>query len=257
MAVPCVFGCLAVIATALTSAAGQPLRAWTLGPITTGQVRGATRVYVNLLTRGYRPALPVPLPASRPRLCIHPLYTHTEGIHGVYQQCELLLQYYSALKQRSLPHLVENCCSVSEVGGSQNGPPGGRRQASTTSAPDYWRRSRVRVHRVIGHSGRRPCVDGHLDVLLTRWGTNQLARGSYSFVAVGSSQQDVVELGKPLKSKNAAKPNLLFAGEATHPKFYSTTHGALLTGYREANRLIKMYSPDSAEEESDDNNDEN
>nr|KAG5705245.1 hypothetical protein BaRGS_011271 [Batillaria attramentaria] len=100
-------------------------------------------------------------------------------------------------------------------------------------------------------------IPAPLRIIRTRWGTNQLARGSYSFVAVGSSQQDVVELGKPLKSKNAAKPNLLFAGEATHPKFYSTTHGALLTGYREANRLIKMYSPDSAEEESDDNNDEN
>ena len=34
------------------------------------------------------------------------------------------------------------------------------------------------------------------------------------------------------------QPTLMFAGEATHPSFYSTTHGALLTGYREAQRVL-------------------
>lgn len=34
---------------------------------------------------------------------------------------------------------------------------------------------------------------------------------------------------------------ILFAGEATHRKYYSTTHGALLSGQREATRLIEMY----------------
>ena len=34
---------------------------------------------------------------------------------------------------------------------------------------------------------------------------------------------------------------VLFAGEATHRKYYSTTHGALLSGQREANRLVEMY----------------
>lgn len=34
---------------------------------------------------------------------------------------------------------------------------------------------------------------------------------------------------------------VLFAGEATHRKYYSTTHGALLSGQREATRLTEMY----------------
>lgn len=38
---------------------------------------------------------------------------------------------------------------------------------------------------------------------------------------------------------------VLFAGEATHPIYYSTVHGAVLTGWREADRLISLYSSTS------------
>ena len=38
------------------------------------------------------------------------------------------------------------------------------------------------------------------------------------------------------------QPTLCFAGEATHPSFYSSSHGALLSGEREAKRLIDFYS---------------
>lgn len=42
---------------------------------------------------------------------------------------------------------------------------------------------------------------------------------------------------------------LLFAGEATHRTFYSTTHGALLSGWREAERLNQLFDALSSEVE--------
>jgi len=34
---------------------------------------------------------------------------------------------------------------------------------------------------------------------------------------------------------------LLFAGEATHEHFYSTVHGAVESGWREADRVFAYY----------------
>lgn len=38
------------------------------------------------------------------------------------------------------------------------------------------------------------------------------------------------------------KPRILFAGEATHLRYYSTVHGAYLSGQRESRRLKDFYS---------------
>ena len=37
------------------------------------------------------------------------------------------------------------------------------------------------------------------------------------------------------------KPRVLFTGEATHNSYFSTTHGALLSGHREAKRIIGLH----------------
>ncbi|KAJ8945013.1 hypothetical protein NQ317_009907 [Molorchus minor] len=37
------------------------------------------------------------------------------------------------------------------------------------------------------------------------------------------------------------RPVVQFAGEATHPHYFSTVHGAIESGYREGDRLIKLY----------------
>ncbi|XP_076871719.1 spermine oxidase [Brachyhypopomus gauderio] len=81
-------------------------------------------------------------------------------------------------------------------------------------------------------------------ILRSSWGSNPYIRGSYSFTRVGSSGGDVERLAEPLpyaRSSKAPPLQVLFAGEATHRKYYSTTHGALLSGQREANRLIELY----------------
>nr|XP_009498508.1 PREDICTED: spermine oxidase isoform X2 [Phalacrocorax carbo] len=81
-------------------------------------------------------------------------------------------------------------------------------------------------------------------ILRSSWGSNPNFRGSYSYTQVGSSGADVEKLAKPLpyaESSKTAPMQVMFSGEATHRKYYSTTHGAVLSGQREAARLIEMY----------------
>jgi len=84
-------------------------------------------------------------------------------------------------------------------------------------------------------------------VLKTQWGTDPLFLGSYSYVAVGSSGEDLDTMAVPLPKNcsngSCSSPPLqiLFAGEATHRTHYSTTHGAYFSGLREANRLLQHY----------------
>ncbi|XP_061490730.1 peroxisomal N(1)-acetyl-spermine/spermidine oxidase isoform X2 [Rhineura floridana] len=90
------------------------------------------------------------------------------------------------------------------------------------------------------------------NILRSKWHSEPHTKGSYSYVAIGSSGDDIDVLAQPLPedTSDSKPPQVLFAGEATHRTFYSTTHGALLSGWREANRLIHIYnmseSPHSA-----------
>lgn len=68
--------------------------------------------------------------------------------------------------------------------------------------------------------------------LVTRWAADPYARGSYSFLAVGSSPADLRALAEPVSER------LLFAGEATHEEFFATVHGAYMSGLREAERIL-------------------
>ncbi|VEG57121.1 amine oxidase [Mycolicibacterium aurum] len=69
-------------------------------------------------------------------------------------------------------------------------------------------------------------------VLVTRWAADPYARGSYSFLAVGSGPDDQEALAAPVGDR------LSFAGEATHQEFFATVHGAYLSGLREADRIL-------------------
>uniref|UniRef100_A0A8B9RV07 Amine oxidase domain-containing protein n=1 Tax=Accipiter nisus TaxID=211598 RepID=A0A8B9RV07_9AVES len=98
----------------------------------------------------------------------------------------------------------------------------------------------TRVLRTLTGNPRLPAPRS---VLRSRWHSASYTRGSYSYVAVGSSGDDIDVLAQPLPEdpKDPRPLQLLFAGEATHRTFYSTTHGALLSGWREAERLNQLF----------------
>lgn len=75
----------------------------------------------------------------------------------------------------------------------------------------------------------------------SQWYTNPHFRGTYSYQTIASRRLNSNEnLAKPLINRHG-KLTLMFAGEATHPYYYSTVHGAIETGYREADRVLRLY----------------
>ncbi|XP_039994333.1 peroxisomal N(1)-acetyl-spermine/spermidine oxidase [Xiphias gladius] len=81
-------------------------------------------------------------------------------------------------------------------------------------------------------------------VLRSQWFHDPWTCGSYSYSGIGCSAQDLENMMEPLPAEGSqAQPlQVLFAGEATHPYYYSTVHGAVLSGWKEADRLISHYS---------------
>jgi spermine oxidase len=79
--------------------------------------------------------------------------------------------------------------------------------------------------------------------MVTKWFTNPFTRGSYSFRSLTTDEYRATsrKLAQPIRDANE-RIRILFAGEATSDHYFSTVHGAVETGYREANRLISsMY----------------
>lgn len=66
---------------------------------------------------------------------------------------------------------------------------------------------------------------------VTRWSTDPYAGGSYVFLPVGATLDDLDTLAEPEGDR------LLFAGEATWRKAYGNVHAAMFSGLREAHRL--------------------
>jgi monoamine oxidase len=69
----------------------------------------------------------------------------------------------------------------------------------------------------------------------TRWLSDSFSYGSYSYLPVGASNADYDLMSIPVDNK------LFFAGEATHSKYPATTHGAFLSGIREAERIKNIF----------------
>ncbi|KAK2578936.1 hypothetical protein KPH14_011141 [Odynerus spinipes] len=82
--------------------------------------------------------------------------------------------------------------------------------------------------------------------VVTRWRADPWARGSYSFVAVGSSGSDYDLLAAPVApppppnyppGAPPPQPRVFFAGEHTIRNYPATVHGAFLSGLREGGRI--------------------
>ena len=70
---------------------------------------------------------------------------------------------------------------------------------------------------------------------VTKWHSNPFVKGSYSYQTI---QSDLANLGPSTLARPQGQGRLLFAGEATHEKYFSTVHGAIESGWREADRII-------------------
>ncbi|XP_050348830.1 lysine-specific histone demethylase 1A [Nymphalis io] len=91
---------------------------------------------------------------------------------------------------------------------------------------------------IFGHAA----VPQPKECVVTRWRADPFARGSYSFVAVGSSGTDYDLLAAPVPD-SMGDNRLFFAGEHTMRNYPATVHGAFLSGLREAGRLADLLIP--------------
>jgi polyamine oxidase len=80
-----------------------------------------------------------------------------------------------------------------------------------------------------------PEAPGPVASLVTSQGDDPWQRGSYSFVPVGSSLQDIEALARPLEE------TLLFAGEHTNAAMFGWAHGAFLSGERAAAQILTLH----------------
>jgi hypothetical protein len=86
--------------------------------------------------------------------------------------------------------------------------------------------------RVVGRAALPPLSGSKV----TRWGSDPWARGSYSYQAVGCTEQDIATLARPLPDNR-----VFFAGEATSKDHHSTVTGAFISGRRESRDMLSWW----------------
>lgn len=81
-----------------------------------------------------------------------------------------------------------------------------------------------------------------ISVARSTWFTDRFVQGAYSYESIETVSLSSDPLWKPIYGWNAVKmdaePRIQFAGEATALTMYATAHGAIISGWREAERLI-------------------
>ncbi|XP_043266526.1 uncharacterized protein [Venturia canescens] len=97
------------------------------------------------------------------------------------------------------------------------------------------------IHRFLGKSYN---LTEPTAMLRSRWFSNPHFRGTYSYRTPESQRAGIVasQIAEPIMELE--KPRVMFAGEATSSHQYSTVHGAITSGWREADRILKHYGHD-------------
>lgn len=72
------------------------------------------------------------------------------------------------------------------------------------------------------------------NMLRTKWQSNENSFGSYSFTQVGTEMRHFEDIAEEVEDR------LFFAGEHTEVDYFSTAHGAYLSGLREADKIIDL-----------------
>lgn len=72
------------------------------------------------------------------------------------------------------------------------------------------------------------------NMLRTKWQSNENSFGAYSYTAVGTEMQHFDDLAEEIDNR------VFFAGEHTEIDYFSTAHGAYLSGIREADKIIDL-----------------
>ena len=100
-------------------------------------------------------------------------------------------------------------------------------EAERTTDQDLVSQCLSQLRNVFGNKVTDP-----VETIITRWGSDRFARGTYSYVAAGARPGDYDLVGQSLE-------NLYFAGEATWANHPATVHGAYLSGLRAASEVLE------------------
>jgi len=116
----------------------------------------------------------------------------------------------------------------------------------------------MRVLRAVYGDGTAGSVPEPTDWAVTHWELDPYARGSYSYISVGASGDDLDVLAAPVAApvdddgadegtdagagvgEAEDVPRLFWAGEATNRTHPASVHGAYLSGEREARRIAAL-----------------
>lgn len=100
------------------------------------------------------------------------------------------------------------------------------------SSSDHVNHALVVLRKLFGEAS----VPDPVASVVTDWGRDPFSYGAYSYVAVGASGRDYDIIGRPVDNC------LFFAGEATCKEHPDTVGGAMMSGLREAVRIIDILT---------------